>query len=161
MTRFQSSSLNCRGAPRAEAGVVEEDVEIAKGVERGGDHAVAVGAVADIGVHVDGFAAVLLDEAVDARGAGLTVVGAGNAGAFAREEARRGAADAAVGAGDEGDLALQAATAGPEAGMLVGGSGLHGGTPSVGRAATRRCPGLQAPTVARGNGRCKRPPEVI
>ena len=99
-----------------DAGVVDDDVEPAEGVERLLHHAVAGLEVGDVVVVGDGVAAHLLDFVDDLVGRALLAAGAGrgaaevvddDARALGRERQALAAADAAAAAGDDRDLAFE------------------------------------------------------
>ena len=102
-----------------DAGVVDDDVEAAEGVERLLHHAVSGLEVGDVVVVRDGVAAHLLDLGDDLVGGALLAAGAGggatevvddDASALGREAKRLAAANAASGAGDDGDFAFEPVT---------------------------------------------------
>ncbi len=100
-------------AAAADADVVVEEVEPAEAVERGGDHAAALGVVGEVGLMRGRGAAFRRDHGHRALGQGQVAVDDQHAGAGPGQQDRRrpAVADAVAGSaasGDDGDLAGQA-----------------------------------------------------
>ena len=83
-----------------DAGVVDQDIDLAKGVQSGGEQGVDVGFAADVGLEEAGGIA----ERVCCRRAVGTHVGQHHARAFLDEALGAGEADALAGSGDDGDF---------------------------------------------------------
>ena len=105
--RSHSSSLHSSSGLRIEnTGIVEQDVELAEGVQRFVHGATALGGLADIGANENGLAAALQDLVSDRVSSLLVPAGNGEIGAFFGKKDRGCLADARGSTGDEGDFVL-------------------------------------------------------
>jgi hypothetical protein len=96
-----------------DAGIVEEDMERAKGPLRRRNHLGAILAAGDVGLQRDGRAARARDRLCCGHRRCAVEIDDGDPGAFGREAQRRLAAEPAASTGDEGNLSGQSHQAPP------------------------------------------------